>query len=123
MIRWMFLVRYPEDVPVEEGEKWYFETHTVEARSMPGLRRYRTWELQPAPSGAPGRDVETLNKWVRMTELAWDDWDAWRHAMDNPPDFSPAPWAQKQDGTASASYISETIFIGDEPFDLLAGQA
>lgn len=121
MIRWMFLVRYPDGVSVEEGDAWYLGTHVHEARQMPGLRRYRTWALRPAPSPGAGRPLEALNRWTRMTELAFDDWDAWSHAVNGAPvDFTPAPWAQKQEGTASASYVSETIFIDDEPqYDLL----
>ena len=121
MIRWIFFVRYPESVSDEDGDAWYLGTHVQEARAMKGLRRYRTWKIEPAPEGGAGRSVETLNKWKRMTELAFDDWDAWRTAVsESPVDFTPAPWAHKQEGTASASYVSETIFIGDEPeYDLL----
>ncbi|MDA2989351.1 MAG: hypothetical protein O2815_09770 [Actinomycetota bacterium] len=121
MIRWIFLIKYPEGVSVEHGEAWYLETHVAEARHLKGLRRYLTWKLEPAPEGGAGRTREQLNQWVRMTELVFDDWDAWHDAIvANPPQFTPAPWAVQQDGTASASYISETIFVTDAPqFDLL----
>jgi len=119
MLRWMFLVRYPEGVSIEEGEEWYFAHHVKDARAMEGLRRYRTWALQPAPTGGAGRSQEVLNRWVRMSELAFDDFEAWQHAVvDNLPPMTPAPWADSEKGVPS--YISETIFIGDEPVDLLA---
>jgi hypothetical protein len=122
VIRWIFFVGYPDGVSDEEGDAWYLGTHVQEARTMKGLRRYRTWKLQPAPEAGAGRSLETLNRWNRMTELGFDDWDAWRVAIkESPVDFSPAPWAEKQEGTAAASYVSETIFVGEEPeFDLLA---
>jgi len=120
MLRWIFLIRYPDGVDVEEGESWYLDTHAGEARKMSGLRGYLTWKLEAAPEGGAGRTREQLNTWVRMTELHFDDWAAWRHAVvEQPLDFTPAPWAVKQQGTSSASYVSETIFVGVEPqFDL-----
>ena len=121
MIRWVFLIRYPEGVSTEDGDAWYLGVHAQEARAMKGLRRYRTWKLAPAPVGGAGRTQETLNRWARLTEIGFDDFDAWREAVvESPLDLSPAPWAEKQVGTASGSYVSETIFIGEEPeYDLL----
>jgi hypothetical protein len=121
MLRWVFLIKYPDGVSPEEGEAWYLGTHATEARRQKGLRRYLTWKLEPAPEGGAGRTQEQLNTWVRMTELGYDDWDAWHEAIvANPLQYTPAPWAVQQEGTASASYMSQTIFVGDEPqFDLL----
>jgi|TARA_B110000483_G_scaffold221459_1_gene277466 hypothetical protein len=116
MLRWMFFIQYPDGVSLEEGEAWYLETHMPEAQQMKGLRSYRTWKLEPAPEGGAGRTKEQLNAWVRMTELGFDDWDAWHEAVvANPPQTTPASWAVQQDGTTSASYVSETIFVSDEP--------
>lgn len=117
MLRWVFLVRYPEGVSVEDGERWYFEHHVREAQGMLGLRRYRTWQMQPAPSGGAGRTQEQLNRWVRLTELTFDDFAAWQHAMENLPALTPAPWADSDQGIPS--YLSETIFLPEEPVDLL----
>lgn len=119
MLRWMFLVRYPEGVSVEDGDAWYFDHHVREARAMLGLRRYRTWALRPATVPGAGRSLEVLNRWVRMSELGFDDAEAWEHAIvHNLPSFSAAPWADP--GKGIPSYISETIFIGEEAVDLLA---
>jgi hypothetical protein len=123
MIRWVFLLRYPEGVSIDEGERWYLGTHTQEAKLQKGLCRYVTWKLEPAPVATPGRSLETLNRWVRLTEVCFTDWEAWRQSnVENPGKYTPAPWADPakvQRGTA-ASFISETIFIGDRPeYDLL----
>lgn len=118
MLKWIFLVRYPDGVTLEEGEAWYFDFHVKEARGMVGLRGYRTWALQPATTPGAGRSLEMLNRWARMTELTFDDFAAWQHAMDNLPTFTPAPWADTEAGVPS--YVGETIFVGDEPVDLLA---
>jgi hypothetical protein len=38
--RWMMMIRYPEGVSLEEGERWYLEVHAQEAKTMPGLLRF-----------------------------------------------------------------------------------
>ncbi len=124
MIRWLFLLRYPDGVSVEDGERWYLGTHTQEAKHMKGLCRYVTWKLEPPPEGMPGRPVEVLKRWARLTEVCFIDWDAWKAAViDHPLSFTPAPWADPakvQKGT-SASFVAETMFLGDAPeFDFLS---
>lgn len=123
MIRWVFLLRYPDGVDIKEGERWYLGTHTQEAKHMKGLCRYVTWKAQPAPEAMPGRTIEQLKQWVRLTEVCFVDWDAWREAViEKPLTFTPAPWADPArvtKGTA-ASFIAETIFVGDAPeYDFL----
>ncbi len=115
MIRWIYVFRYPDGVPVEEGERWYLGTHTQEAKHMTGLVRYVTWRLDEAPSWvAEEQRLSRLNKWHRMTELAFSDWEAFREgAILHPPKWTPPPYGEP-------GFISETIFIGDRPeYDLL----
>ncbi len=123
MIRMVFFLRYPDGVPVEEGERWYLGTHTQEAKLQAGLCRYVSWRAQAAPTGVPGRPLEELNKWVRLTEVCFTDWNAWREAtIVNARHYTPAPWADpaKVQRGASASYVGEIIFLGDRPeYDLL----
>jgi hypothetical protein len=123
----VFLLRYPEGVSIEEGDRWYLGTHTQEAKKQPGLQHYRTWKGLSAPEGVPGRPVEVLNRWVRLTELGYPDWDTWREAIiRHPLSYTPAPWAKPDQVTrgTSASFIAETLFIGDHPDrDMLAGTA
>jgi hypothetical protein len=119
----IFFLRYPDGVDVEEGERWYVSTHAREAREQQGLCRYVSWKGLAAPQAVPGRSLEELNKWVRVTEVCYVDWDAWRDAAArNPLTYTPAPWADpaKVQKGASASYVGEIIFIGDKPeYDLL----
>ncbi len=119
MIRWMFLLRYPEGVSMEEGERWYLGTHTQEAKRMKGLVRYRSWKLDTAPErvadeGNPARNLERLNRWHRMTELGFSSWEASRErVIDHPQDYTPPPYGPP-------GFHSETIFIGDRPdYDFL----
>lgn len=117
MIRWIYLIKYPEGVPVEEGERWYLGIHTQEAKRMAdhGLVSYKTWKGVPAPLGTKSRSPEFLNQWVRVTELCFEDWDAYKAAViDAPIEYTGAPYGDK-------AFEYTTIFLGAEPeYDLLA---
>lgn len=117
MIRWVYLIKYPEGVPVEDGERWYLGTHTQEAKQMAehGLVSYKTWRALTAPMGTKSRPAEFLNQWVRVTELVFRDWDAYRASViDAPIEYSGAPYGDK-------GFEYTTVFLGaEEPeYDLL----
>jgi hypothetical protein len=116
MIRWIYLIRYPEGVPVEEGERWYLGTHTQEAKKMAeyGLVGYKTWRHITAPLGTKSRTADELNTWVRVTELTFEDWDAYKAAViDAPIEYTGAPYGPRP-------FEYTTVFLGDEPeYDLL----
>lgn len=116
MLRWVFLLRYPDGVAKEDGERWYLGTHTQEAKALRGLRRYVSWRAQKASVAPPWTTVERLNQWDRVTELAFDSWDAWQSAaVTNVPQYTPAPYGPR-------GFLAETIFVEDEPDkDFLAG--
>ena len=40
ILRWFIVMKYPEGVPVDEGEDWYLNVHAKEAAQQPGLDRY-----------------------------------------------------------------------------------
>ena len=115
MIRWLYLIKYPEGVPVDQGERWYLGTHTQEAKEMAehGLARYRTWKALEAPFGAGSKSRDELNTYKRMTELAFPDWDSFKAALiDNPREYTGASYGRP--------FEYQTIFVGDEPeYDLL----
>jgi hypothetical protein len=118
MIRWIYLIKYPEGVPVEDGERWYLLTHTQEARRLTdyGLVGYRTWRALDAPFGTPSRTREQLNEWVRMTELVFESWEGFRAGViDADIRYTPPSYGPK-------GFIYETIFLGpEEPeYDLLS---
>src|SRR5205807_5814808 len=68
LLRWLFLLRYPEGVPTADGEAWYLGTHTQEAKHIPGLRRYVSWRAAPRP---PDVGDQRPSRWDRVTELAF----------------------------------------------------
>lgn len=117
MIRWVYLIKYPEGVPVEEGERWYLGTHTQEAKQMAdhGLVSYKTWKALTAPMGTKSRPAEFLNQWVRVTELVFRDWDAYKASViDAPIEYTGAPYGEK-------AFEYTTVFLGEEEpeYDLL----
>ena len=41
ILRWYIAMKYPDGVPVEEGEKWYLNIHSKEIMRQPGLTRFK----------------------------------------------------------------------------------
>ena len=85
IMRWYQAIKYPDGVSVEDGEKWYLEVHSQEAKEQPGLLRYvshRTIDNCPFPT-----------PWHRVNELWYEDVEAWREAViGSPPKYTPPPW-------------------------------
>lgn len=109
MLRWIFLLRYPEGVGKDAGERWYLGTHTQEAKQMIGLRRYLSWRAEQPPANLADNASARRPAWDRLTELAFADWDAWREgAVEKMPRWTPAPYGP-------AGFLSETIFIRQQP--------
>jgi len=83
-LRWVFFLRYPKNVPVADGERWFAQTHAPELAKLPGLRRFVCFTTaEPAQPGA----------WARMCELWFDDYPAWQKALlTAPPKFKAPPW-------------------------------
>ena len=84
-MRWFCVFRYPQGVSLEEGERWYLDTHSREVKEQPGLLRYVSHRALENPlfSGV----------WHRMSELWYENMAAWRMAaVDSPPRYTPPPW-------------------------------
>jgi hypothetical protein len=109
MLRWTFFIRYPDGVDRAEGERWYLGTHTQEAKQLAGLRRYVSWRAEKARVAPVWSTVERLNRWERVTELVFDDWESWHDAaVKNVPQYTAAPYGKR-------GFEMETIFLGEEP--------
>jgi len=117
MIRWLYLIKYPEGVSVEDGEKWYLETHTQEAKRMvaQGLVSYKTWKALPAPFGTTSRTKDQLNEWHRVTELVFRSWDDFRAAVvEAGYEYTPPSYGAK-------GFVYQTVFLAEAAeYDLLA---
>jgi hypothetical protein len=84
-VRWLNAIKYPEGVSVEEGEEWYLKVHAPEVCRQPGLKRFfssKTVEPRTSP-------------FVRISELWYDNTNAWRKAvLDGPQGYTLPPWAR-----------------------------
>jgi hypothetical protein len=125
MIHWLFLLRYPDHVPFDEGERWYLGTHVPEAKQLKGLVLYRSWRAIEVPEEMRRGTAEERPgrlRWQRLTELGFRDLDAWKEGQElrrlnaessNSPVWTPPPYGWP-------GFHSETIFIGDKPeYDFL----
>lgn len=98
VLRWLCAIRYPDGVPIEEGEQWYREIHGPETMQQPGLLRYvsyRSVHERGTPNGGPpkGEAPPDAVRWVRVSELWYEDFAAWRRAViESPPRYTPPPW-------------------------------
>ncbi|MBB6093490.1 hypothetical protein HNQ60_002371 [Povalibacter uvarum] len=85
-VRWVYFVRYPAGVSVDDGERWFLQVHAPQLSKLPGLRRFVSYK-----SADP---LTRADAWVRMCELWFDDYDAWRAALlDTPPAFTAPRWS------------------------------
>lgn len=85
ILRWFVMFKLPQGVTAETADRWYLDTHAKEVMEQPGLTRFISHRVVPS-----GRDWD----WYRVSELWYDDFSAWRHAVvDSPPDYTRPDWA------------------------------
>jgi len=98
ILRWVTLIRYPENVSVEEGERWFLEVYAKEAVKQPGLLKFVSHKavsfenVNVAGTGMPD-GLPAMKSWVRLCEYWYTDFDAWRKAvLESPPDYTVPSW-------------------------------
>ena len=112
ILRWYCVFRYPEGVSLEDGERWYLDIHSQEAKEQPGLLRYvshRAVEKPPFPT-----------PWHRVSELWYENFDAWHRAViDSPPRYTPPSWGKEYPFVDMVSvfvrYKPDVDFLKDNP--------
>jgi hypothetical protein len=89
-IRWVTAIRYPEDISVEDGEKWFLGVHAKEAAGQPGLIKFVSYRVfDELTNTAPG-DTRT---WIRINEYWYENFAAWRRAViESPPSYTKPGW-------------------------------
>jgi hypothetical protein len=45
ILRWVQITKYPDNVSVEEGEKWFLNVHAQEALKQPGLMKFVSYKV------------------------------------------------------------------------------
>ena len=87
ILRWFVAFKYPEGVSIADGERWYLETHAPEVLRQPGLLRFTSHK-------AVGLDGDKPPMWHRLSELWYEDFDAWHNAViTSPPAYTCPDWA------------------------------
>jgi hypothetical protein len=85
VIRWVMAIKYPEGVSKEEGEDWYLNTHAPEVCKQPGLKRFYSYK----------KIAPFTTQFDRVSELWYENTDAWTHAVvTNPPNYTKPAWAK-----------------------------
>jgi hypothetical protein len=107
ILRWITIIRYPENVSVEAGEEWFLETHAKEAVKQPGLLKFVSYKTLPLDEAFFSQSVmfkaakdmpdmpqmPEIKRWVRVCEYWYEDFEAWRKAvLESPPQYTPPSW-------------------------------
>ena len=102
-LRWYRLLKYPEGVSLQDGEKWYLEVHAQETKQQVGLLKYAGHRvLEKPPIDTP---------WHRVEELWYRDFDAWHKAViESPPHYTRPTWGEEEPFVDMIS-----TFVGDKP--------
>jgi len=87
ILRWVHAIKYPDGVSPKEADDWYVNVHAPEVCKQPGLKRFVSYHVV-APKIGP---------WQRVSELWYENADAWRKAViETPPAYSAPPWATRK---------------------------
>lgn len=112
ILRWYCVFKYPDGVSLEDGEKWYLEVHSREVKEQPGLLRYVSHHaVEQSPIDTP---------WQRLSELWYEDFDAWHKAViHSPRSYTPPPWGKEDPFVDMVSsfigYKPDVDFLKDNP--------
>jgi hypothetical protein len=112
ILRWVCVLKYPEGVSLKDGEEWYLRIHSQEMKQQDGLLKYVSHRaVDNSPLNSP---------WVRLVELWYEDFAAWRRAnVESPPKYSMPPWGGSAPFVDMAStfvaYKPDVDFLKDNP--------
>jgi hypothetical protein len=85
VLRWIVAHRYPDGVTRQQGDEWFIQTHAPEVCKQPGLKRFFSFNvIEPVTS-----------PFVRISELWYENANAWRRAViESPTKYTAPPWAK-----------------------------
>ncbi len=110
ILRWISVFKYPEGVPVEEGERWYLDVHSREVMRQQGLTRFYSFRTIDFPGHSP-------YPWHRVSEMWYENFDGWKKSVvDSPPAYTPPPWASHDTYPYLKPYVDfASAFILERP--------
>ncbi len=89
-IRWITAIRYPENVSVGDGEKWFLNVYSKEALKQPGLIKFVSYRVLDKLTNTGPEDTR---KWIRINEYWYESFAAWRKAViESPPSYTKPSW-------------------------------
>jgi hypothetical protein len=100
ILRWLIIFKYPDGVPVDEGEDWYLNIHTKEVMQQPGLTRFFSTRTIPLAGPLPGWRAPATPQpaspaWYRVSEQWYENFAGWRKSViEAPPKYTKPPWAK-----------------------------
>lgn len=102
ILRWFIIFKYPDGVPLEEGEDWYLNTHVPEVKKQPGLIRffsYRTLPFDQQIASGMRSFIHPKSRLSheghRVTEMWYENSNGWVNSVINsPPEYTRPPWAK-----------------------------
>jgi len=87
ILRWYVAIKYPQGVPVEQGEEWFLKVHALEVLQQPGLTAFFS-----------SRSIDMAGRpavWHRLSELWYEDFNGWKQSViDAPPKYTKPAWAK-----------------------------
>jgi hypothetical protein len=83
--RWLFLLKYPDEVSIDEGDAWFKEVFAPEVCANPEVNRFISSRQLDEPR---------INPFQRIAEIWFDDSEGWRRAMvERAGSYTKPPWA------------------------------
>ena len=84
--RWQFVMKYPEGVSAEEGDKWFYEEVIPKFKDMPEVTRILSSKIIQEVNGCP---------FHRVVEMWFECPSAWyRCAVENAKEIKKPSWAK-----------------------------
>lgn len=127
VLRWYILLKYPDGVSTEEGEKWFLNIHVKEMMKQPGLYRFFSYKVIKEPISLPGTWAPgktpppdtIINSWDRLCELWYENFDNWHESVVNsPPEYTKPSWAKYEIYPFFEPYVDfVSTFILERPND------